>query len=816
MKEKIILHIAVPFKNAVRQVKSHVAQFLPFIFALLLMQALIFTVLFFYDNNYQNEKDLIESEYDYHVMVSGLDEYQMLKIREKLFPVTINSAIAESATNIDEITGEKYDRITCHDPDTEVTGNESYDVYYRLLTGNKEYGLLDFTPDTLESNYESFLYKVLPVLYEGLEEGEEPRAEITLSPLYRLGERKTENTLLCALTMLLLLFVSLLILISLFKTRASHFQFTYGIYATCGATARKLQQLAFFELLVCLAVSFLPALLLALGVTHAVYASAAIPFALTPSLILIEIPIALLTVALAVVPAMKLLSMKDPTQLLQGEDHSNVISSPSRSSILLGRRFPVDYERLSAWRMRRHHLKIAVTSGLLCTVFILGLYLCAVYREEMRLAASTDYDFTFTFEKQTYIDERTADKFRETDGIARVHKSHSERKALSLFSHVLLDRADVRSFSGLTEYPKGDRYYVTNDAAYLCAMDEDLIKELSESYRFDGDPYAILTEKDAVIIGASYQNRSVLDYQVGDSVYVAVLAEKEPEMGYELTFDENGHPVWILVEKESETKEEETTYQDVVQSMLTGEKQLLRQIETMDFVYRKLTVAAVIYDYPSAANGIPFVMNAASYKAVTGEEPTANTLYISADEDLSGNELSVLEGRMRFYTHLFDDTSCISHGAHFENIITDMSQYEYLMLLFASFAVLFVPIIWFYAQLLFYFKRKREFDLLQSIGADMTVIRRLHFVGVLLMIPLGILSLLTAALATFTVYVLSTFVLPVIFASGSAVVSNFSPNPLAYVIAFLLTFASSLLSSYIPFLRYRAQNRSENTVFTRD
>ncbi len=816
MKEKFVLHIVTPFKNAFTQVRMHIAQFLPFIFALFLVQALIFTVLFFYHNNYENEKKLIESEYDYHVMVSGLDEYQMLKIREKLFPVTVNSAIAESATNTDEVTGEKYDRITRHDPDTDIAGNESYDVYYRLLTGNKEYGLLDFTPDTLESNYESFLYKVLPVLHEGVPKGEEPRAEITLSPLYHLESRKTENAVFCALTLLALLCVSLIILISLFKTRAKHFQFTYAIYASCGATARKLQSIAFFELLICLLFSYLPALLLSLGVSYAVYASAEIPFGFTFSTAVWELPLAILTVALAVLPAMKLLSMKDPIRLLQGEDHSNIITPPSRSSILLGRRFPVDYERLSAWRMRKHHLKIAVTSGLLCTVFIVGLYLSAVYKEEIRLDASTDYDFTFTFENETYIDEQTADKFRATEGVSRVHKSHSEKAALSLFSHVLFDQNDVRAFSGLTEYPKGDGYYVTNDASYLCAMDEDLIRSLSEHYRFEGDPYAVLTQKDAVIIGASYQNRSVFDYQVGDSVYVAVLAEKEPETAYELIFDENGQPQWILVEKESETKEEETTYQDIVEGMVTGEKQLIRQIETMDFVYRKLTVAAVIYDYPSAKNGVPLVMNRASYTAVTGEEPKVNQLYITADDSLSGNEFSVLEGRMRFYTHLFDNTRCVSHGAHFENVITDMSQYEHLMLLFACFALLFVPIIWFYAQLLFYFKRSREFDLLRAIGADMTAIRRLHFEGVFLMVPLGILSLLTAALATFIFYVLSTFVLPVIFASGSAVVGSFSLNPSAYVTAFLLTFVSCLLSSYIPFLRYRAKCKKEDSGFSHD
>lgn len=816
MKEKIFLHILTPFKNAWKQVRVHLAQFLPFIFALLLIQSLFFTVLFFYRNNYQNEKNLIESEYDFHVMVTGLDEHQMLRIREKLIPVTVNSAIAEPATNTDAQTGETYDRVTKHDPDPDVKGDESYDLYYRLLTGNKEYGALDFTPDTLESNYESFVYKVLPIIRDGLEKGEESRAKISLSPLYRLEEQKNENTFFCILTLIALVLVSLIILISLFKTRANHFQFTYGIYASCGATARKLQSLAFFELLVCLVLSFLPSLLLAFGVSYAVYAIADIPFSIVPSLVAWEIPLALLTIALAVLPAMKLLSMKDPALLLRGEDHSNVISSPSRSRILLGRRFPVDYERLSAWRMRGHHLKIAVTSGLLCTVFIVGLYFCTSYQEKIKLAAASEYNFTFSFAEESNIDAKTVASFRQIDGVSRVHVSHSEKDALALASHVLFEKKDVKAFSGLTEYPKGDDYYVTNDTAYHCAMDKELIDQLAESYRFVGDPYAILTQKDAVIIGASYQNREVLDYQVGDSVYVAVLAEKEPILDYVLSFDENGFPVWNLVERETESKELSTTYHDVMEGMLTGKKQLLRQIERLDFVYRKLTVAAVIYDYPSAAKGIPLIMNRGSYLAVTGEEPKANALYISADDSLSGNEFAVLEGKMQFYTHYFEGAEYVSHGSYFDGRITDMSQYEYLILLFAGFALLFLPIIWFYAQLLFYLKRAREFDLLQAIGADMTAIRRLHFEGVFLMIPLGLLSLLTAALATLIIYILVTFVLPAIISSGASVVGKFSLNPLAYIIAFLFTFASCLLSSYVPYLRYRASKKNENAVFSRE
>ena len=296
--------------------------------------------------------------------------------------------------------------------------------------------------------------------------------------------------------------------------------------------------------------------------------------------------------------------------------------------------------------MRGHHLKIAVTSGLLCTVFIVGLYFCTSYQEKIRLASASEYNFTFSFAEESNIDAKTVANFRQIDGVSRVHVSHSEKDALALASHVLFEKKDVKAFSGLTEYPKGDDYFVTNDTAYHCAMDEALIDQLAESYRFEGDPYAILTQKDAVIIGASYQNREVLDYQVGDSVYVAVLAEKEPIMDYVLSFDENGFPVWNLVERETESKELSTTYHDVMQGMLTGEKQLLRQIERLDFVYRKLTVAAVIYDYPSAAKGIPLIMNRGSYLAVTGEEPKANALYISADSSLLSRVCDALDGEI--------------------------------------------------------------------------------------------------------------------------------------------------------------------------
>ena len=82
MLEKIVLHVLTPFKSAWKQVKSHFFQFSPFIFALLLIQSFLFTILFFYNNNFENEKNLIKSQYDYHVMVSGLNETQMDKAME--------------------------------------------------------------------------------------------------------------------------------------------------------------------------------------------------------------------------------------------------------------------------------------------------------------------------------------------------------------------------------------------------------------------------------------------------------------------------------------------------------------------------------------------------------------------------------------------------------------------------------------------------------------------------------------------------------------------------------------------------------------
>lgn len=785
MIEKFKIHVIGNFKAALARVRLSFTAFLPFLFALLLVQGVLSTTLLFYHNNFNNEKALIEEEYDFHLQISGLSEYQMLKLEQILFPVTTNSAIAERV------------RVIKHDPDPSVAGNEVYDSYYRLLTGNKERGFLDFAPDTLRSNYEDFFSKTAATIYK------EPGsvAEITRSPLYELQARETAVKIEAAIVCLLLGGISVLILWALSSMRINQFRFTYGMYAAFGATTRKLQGIAFFELLVCQLITLLPASLLAYLLSSSIYAAGGQRFAFYLPAFLWAALLTLAVTLISVCPSMRRLASKQPAQLLQAEDHSNLVSPPRRSILLTKKRFPRHYEGITAFRMRKYHIRLALTSAILCTAFIAGLYTVSVYNQERKIGALTTPDFTFTFHEQTYIGEDVADKFRATENVAKVHKSYSSRSASSLKTHLLMTAENAGSASFVT-YPFDSSYKVTSDVQYMCAMDEDLPAMLSETYTVEGDPTEILDDPYAVVIGAGYRNRDVLDVKVGDTVYVAVIKPPSEDDILLPGLDENGNPI------ETEAPETNDPLQDfdaLLHAMAGKDALLAEQIRTMEFEYRPMRVAAVVYQYPSATNGIPLVMNTTAYESLTGDTATSNTLYVTAKDGLSGNELSVLEGTMRHYTYLFDNTDCVAHGTHFKETITEMSHYDELFTVFAWFAVLFVPIIWFYSHILFYRKRKRELAILQTLGADMKAIKRLHLTSLAVMVPITLFSLLLSTCTTYLFYVFSTYTMPLLFSQGSAVVSVFSMNPFPYAVSFLLTFISCLTSAYTPYLLYRRE-----------
>ncbi len=794
------IHVLYHIASAWRRVTRQLPQFLPFFFALLLIQSVFFSTLFVFQNNAKNEAAVIEQQYDYHVRIAGMSEMQKNRVMDSLIVSTTNSEVARCV------------RLIEHDLNESISGDKHYDGYFFLITGNKVRTLFDFRPDTLSSNYEAFLSNIAGIFKA------ENAPEITLSPLYRLEDRMLTRTLTGLFVIGVLAAVSVFILASLFSTRSNYHKFAYGMYAACGATSRKLEGIAFFELLVCTGLTLCPALGLSYFLCDGIYAARGIPFAFTWASALPELPLILIVVFSAVCPAMRLLAHKEPHSLLLAEDNANLLIPPRRSLWLPGKKFPQDYERITTLRLRKYHCKLAVVSALLCTVFVSGLYITNVYHTENQVQDKIAYDFTFTFDNETYIDDALCDTFRAQPYVGRIHKSYSAKSAFDLASHILIAEENVLAFSGLLDHPNRDDFRVTNDVQYMAAMDEDLIRMLRETYTITGDPLAVLTDSNAVIIANTYQNKHVLDYRPGDIVYVAIPVQEEPEEEYDWVTDENGNLYFGKVENDTETETEppQTSYQDVVESMVSGDNLLLKQIEEMSFVRIPLTVAAVIENYPSAIDGIPLITGADTYQLITNESPKANTLYIYAEDEADGSDIDVLSGKIRHLSYLYHGASYIETGARLARQIREVSAYDQLLLLLSSFAVLFVPIAWFYSQILFYRKRENEFFVLQSIGADMKTIRGLHLQSVLLMIPVGIFSLLCATLTTALFYALSTFVFPVLFSSGSAVIGGFTLSPTAFIICFSLTLASCLASAYIPYLIYRAQHKPKSTFDSSD
>lgn len=768
------------FKAAYKSVTLGAKQYIPFFVALLIIEAMFFGSALMFSNNYTNDELTILEEYDYHLAITGLDKYQAEAIHSKSFDYVRN-----------------LNQQLVYDPVGEIIEhNGTYDVYIWLNTHNKKVDIIQrYTiPDDLAANYVHFVDMFKSMFDLNVPIADEESADnlannvdkdiassitITKSPLYLLEQREEDNQKLHRIVDAILLIISVFILTSLFSVRANHYKFLYGIYASFGAHSRRLRTSAMWEMAICGLLVLIPALLLALGISLGIFLPNDIAFSFALGKILWVIPLTLIVIVISVYMPMKMISRKEPLSLIVSDDNSNLIHSPKTSfKDFIKFKFPSSYERLGAWRFRGYNLRLALVSSVFCILFISGIYLADLYATDKNVTYNTTNEYTIKFDEDGVIDDETMSMF-ETDGIVSIHKSHETTKASDVSQHVLINKSDVKAFSGLMKNPNVKKYFILNDINYHCAVDTDYLEVIDETYEYEGDLNSIFEKENHIIIGNSYNNKEIFKFDVGDTIRLAVLTRQGRQIA--------------------------DTY--------SGNTLLKLQLKYFTYEYIDFTVGAIITNYPSALDGMPLVMAKDDYEYVSAEfisndegrkitPAQANAINLRVDYSLSGEELDELDRTLRD-TADFWDGKLYKSGTHFEHRLENTHMYEDFIVILACILLVFIPLVWFFNQLLFYRKRQNEFYILQSISAPMSRIRDLHLQSGIIMIPLAIVSLIAATVVVALIYCVTTFLLPGVFSIGSAVLVDFSISPLAYVVSFALTFISSMLSAYVPYYQYK-------------
>ena len=751
MFEKISEFFKKQFKNALHAVTKSLHTFLPLLLAVLFIETLLFTVFLAYENNMRLETEAVEETYDYHLTISGLSNIEKTTLKK----YAARSENAEGHYMIKEV--------------------KNGVLYIKLLVDNKR-GISPFEPDTLKSNYEDMI-KEVPI--ENLE------SRISLSPLYLLEDEIASLAFSRFLTLLAISLLLIVLLVSFYSIHLNNEKFTYGIYAAFGGKASRLVLSAGCELSICALFTLLPSYFISALLCYALYSSRGVSydfsfFALWDWIIifLITLPILFITAAISI----NRVSLSEPMRLIEAQDNTNLVVSPSSSFNLIKKRFPLGYELFSAWRFRKHYFSMIFTTALLSMAFVLGYFSSATYAQDMNIRHRTGYDFSVQFFNTDVLPDSYPQYFSSLAGISAAHKGLSETDASPLAHLLFVKGNNVSSGAGLAVDEKNSSFY-TGNINYIATTGNDDIAYLKETYTISGSPDRLYEDSHNILIGSSYRNKTTFRFEVGDTITIGKIALD----------DEGG-----FIRKPDAPPPSDN---------ISGRELWMQQLATYEYALTTFTVVGIIEDYPSAQEGVPIVFTKDVYEEFAEQSIKANTLYITADKSATLKHLVELEESLNATAERLNPDNFLVRTSDtvFDNKMEQLFCLDGMLAILSVSILAFIPLHWFYAQALFFRRRRDEFYALHSISASLGRIRSIFTADFALMLPIGALAAaFSFGLSRFMTWIFS-YILPNFFQSGSAVVETLTLPSWLYPSCLILTFLSCLFSALFPYLSYRRQ-----------
>ena len=418
---------------------------------------------------------------------------------------------------------------------------------------------------------------------------------------------------------------------------------------------------------------------------------------------------------------MRRMASQPPVKHLQAGDNTNLVSSPRRSFFLFGESFPGKYELYGFWRMRKYYLRLVISAVLFAAFFVSGLYLAEMKTYQTKL---DPYEYLVAYRPSNYYEDVTPGEdeiigdeswapTEEQDEMIRSDVdlflmdieaipgvSHAEwNVSLSggfAQSHLLLKSGqlyDAGSYTVSSKERASEGYqWAVNNYSYT-VVDQLWIDNLTRNGlgTFEGDPYAVLTEPNTVIISEDIYNEKTYDFSPGDKIVVAVF--ESAQGGLEMVFDP---------------------------------RELLRlQIENFKFRYETFTVCAVVSGL-NTEDTITFGVTDATYTALTGRPSSRTELKIYMEAGTDMDTVSAAEGQLRKAVSSFADWVVTPTGNYFETSIKSLKNDAAVILTLAICLLLISPMVWYFSQIMFYRKRRGEFAVLYALGAPYESFAKLH------------------------------------------------------------------------------------------
>lgn len=711
-------------KNAFRSVTKNWKEYICFYLAALVMTAGFWTVTLCSEANVHAAQKAVAEEFDYHIEVALLDNEQYANLDQWL---------------IYELQRE----------------NEYLESYYwvnggePLLDGTYSCRILLDTTLGMQEARRNVQDGILSRITAG-------RRDVRLSPLYTFeSDYSGPYRVQLWVSSLIWLALSILMLVVLFLIRLDHFKFIYGIYMTCGADFTTLMGAAGGELLTITVLTWLPGALVGGTVAAILYIPKGVGLWFSAATVLIPLLGGIVAVIASVWFPMRRMSAQPPVRHLQAGDNTGLVSSPRRSFFLFGESFPGKYELYGFWRMRKYYIRLVISAVLFAAFFISGLYIADMktyhndldpYEYSLAYRPSNYYEEPETEEGEIIGDEpwipsdEQAEMIRydvelflpEVEAVPGV--SHAEWDvSLSggfALSHLLLTSGQLFDSNDYTvastERASEGFRWAMNNYAYT-AVDQTWIDNMIRHglATFEGDPYAVLTTPNGVIVSEEVYNKKTYDFKPGDRIVVAVCEEPGP------------------------------------MPLITDPKQLLReQIKLYDFRYETFTVCAVVSGLNSGST-ITFGVTDSAYTALTGRPAACTELKIYMEKGTDMDTVRAAEGKLRRAVSSFSDWMVTPTGNYFETSVKSLKNDSAVILTLAVCLLLISPMVWYFSQIMFYRKRRNEFAVLHALGAPDSAFAKLHrLAGGVLSGAAFLVTVLLSLLCNYLVYFTVNTLLP--------------------------------------------------------
>ncbi len=736
--EKVFEYLKRSLTISWKSVFFNFSQYLCFFIAILIVQVLYGMMTISADNNNNVEYQHVTEEFNYHMVLKDLNQYQALYLVNDEGTVFKSDVIYE---------------VVRHDENLNyLTENVTHDVYIRFTRD------LDLCEKRFRDDY-------IPDLQAYGSEGKSFSIETT--SLLTFQDNINANRVTFVFITLLLLAVSIFLLMALYNIRMNQYKFTYGVYLTFGADFKMLFSTAFWELFVISTVTFLPSIGISTLISFLIYNASGYGFLFNP-LSILKIAFFVLAVILASVwTPMKVMSVKDPMSLIVTEDNSNLVSSPMRSVNIFGEKFPTKYEFYSMWRFRSYNIQLLSTAIVFCALFIMALYMSDIYTTDLEYPRP---QFVVDLSASPYpYDDTMSEELYGMEGIRAVEITDNETEARHIASHFLVSSKGVKPLKNLVTYEGaefdtgGKGYRASNDALYT-AMNEEQLRIL-EDYDYEGDLTSLLNGNNTVIVGESISNVPTYKYKVGDKIWIGVKS------GQIRSVDSN----------------------------LTGRALLKDQIKYFHFDYIECTIGAIIYDIPSGST--PIFMDMALYEEVTGKQPKSNVLNLYVERDMDNDAVNTLYDNVRDWGRMYGDVKVSNDRIALLNEINADKHYTELFVVISLLVLSISPLVWFFSQTLYYRKREKEFNILQSIGAILKEIRQIYIQGGLCMAAMSlVVSVLLSYVGSYILFYIYNVVMP--YFSGENVRYVFYMPWYAILTSIVMSVFCGFFSTYLPYRSY--------------